>query len=344
MVRLEQSLTCFVESTMQVVAPTSVEDTGTVSSGTLNDFDARVGMAFVAAVDGAFAVDDAGWVDLRVGIASGAIAPANVQAVAVHSGQPVFGPTADRDLVYRVVVDSPITSAVHTGIAIGGGGKAVRALAARVDDAGDLLAGTQSGAVVITDPGGTPSFDEVGDSYDPTLTGWAAIGTREPSSRGALWMGRADELVNRRSGAGSAFNDFSAAPTPADIRPVVAAAVDDRGAARRFWLCGQGGVRLYLFSGDWSALSTLPTPDGSWSGVCRDIAISEDGDAWVASGASLVRLGTDAAEIARYGEVEGLPTGATVDFVAAAWDATDREIWVLDATTRAVHVLTTATP
>lgn len=345
-VRLERSPTCSVEAITTVVAPSVHEDTG-VASGDLRDFDARVGMGFVAGATSAYAVDTTRWVDLLDGsITSGTVPIAPFQAVAVHSGEPIFGPDWDRDAVYRAVVDASASSVVYSTIALGGGNKTVRAMAARVDDLGELSVATIDKFVVVADPSGTPSFVETGFGYDITSVGWTAIGMREPPTRGAVWAGRGDVLLNRTlDDSGPRFNFGNSAPLPGALGNAHGAALDDRDAANpRLWLCGESGVFLYVITGDWSALTLLPAPTQAWSGTCRDIGISEDGHAWIATGtALLVRLGPDGTEVATYDAADGLDPDLAVDFVAAAWDSTTREVWTLDASRRAVQVLSAST-
>ena len=345
-VRLESSATCAIEATSTVVAPIVNEDTG-VASGDLRDFDARVGMGFVAGATSAYAVDSTRWIDLLDGsIVSGDMPPTSLRAVAVHAGEPIFGPDSDQDEVYGARVNPSGSSVDFTAIPIGGGDRTVRALAARVDDLGEVAVATVSGFVALRDPWGSPSPVDTGNSYDVTTVGWIAIGMREPPTRGAMWAGRGDSILNRTlSGSGAVFNLGNPATLPPALGTAHGAALDDRDAATpRLWLCGERGVFLYVITGDWSARTLLPTPTQAWSGTCRDIAISADGHAWVATGSALlVRLGTDGTEVATYDSTAGLDPDLAVDFVAAAWDTATREVWTLDASRRAVQMLSAST-
>lgn len=345
-VRLETSATCALEVTSTVVAPIVNEDTG-VASGELRDFDARVGMGFVAGATSAYAVDATRWVDLLDGsIASGSVPSPPLRAVAVHAGQPIFGPDADRDAVYRGLVDVGATRVDYSGIAFGGGDTTVRAIAARVDDLGELAVATVDRFVVIADPSGSPSPIETGSGYDLTSAGWIAVGMREPPTRGAVWAGHGDVILNRTlDDSGALFNFGNTAAIPPALGTAHAAALDDRDAATpRLWLCGESGVFLYAITGDWNALSVLPAPTQAWTGTCRDLAIAEDGHAWVATGtALLVRLGPDGTEVATYDAADGLDPDLATDFVAAAWDIATREVWTLDASRRAIQVLSAST-
>jgi len=336
--RLSFGSGCVYRASFDVGLPQRVPDSGGVSSGELRDLAARVGAAFVAGQGGAYGVSAAEWSDLSALSAGGA--PRDMRAVAVHDDEPIFGPDLDDGAVYRFVTDDALSSVAVGRLALPAGSRAVRALAARLDREGPVAVATSGGLVVVRDVAGRPSAEVLAADLDVGAEGYAAIGATEPATRGAVWLGWADRLVDQALAGGSAFAGSTPVATPGWMGGTHAVEVDDRDpAAPRLWLCGDMGVALYDLSGDWSAMSALPEPVATWSGSCLDLAVGDDGHAWVAAGADgLSRLDESAAEVTTYGEPEGLGS-VSVERVATAWDDAHRQVWLLDVEAREVLLL-----
>ncbi len=340
-ITLASDSTCAVERAIDVAGTVTIPDSTSVSHEALRDFAARVGTAFIAGRRGAYAIDAAGWYDLRGGATGARVAPEDLRAVAVHSGQPIFGPLGDDGYIYRVVADAPFATPMHEAIVLPEGSREVRALAASISGGEPLLAATKDGAVLVTGLATAPSARAVLPTWDPASSGWAAIASVQAATYGSIWMGRVDSLINVADGIGGELNSGSSVSLPIWIQPAYDAAFDDRDpSAPRLWICGAGGVALWVIADDWSTRSTLPAPTHTWMGNCRDLAIDADGDAWIAGGTlGLVRLDRDATPVVVYGGPLGLPAASSVDRVAAAWDGSSREVWMLDTTARAVLTL-----
>lgn len=332
-VELAGDSTCAVTRELEVVAPTIVPDSSGVSADELRDLAARAGAAFVAGRRGLYAIDADGWIALRA-VATGDPLPEDLRGLAVFEGHPIVGTHGDTNSVHRVVADAPFDSASvrSTRLELPSGSREVRAVDVRLDGAGPVLVSTKDGAVVLDDPDGAATARSIGPTYDPSAGGFAAIGADE-TARGAIWLGRSDEIVNRSMRGGATFNEGSGAALPAFLGIAREAEVDDRDPAQaRLWICGSAGVAMWSLAQDWGEESSLPAPTAAWSGACRDLAVGDDGDVWIAAGLEgLVRIDTTALLVVRYDESTGLPAGTSVDRVAFARDASHREIWMLDA-------------
>ncbi len=331
--------TCTADAMLEVVTASSIADTG-VSFAELRAIDARVGAAFVAGRGGAYAVDVFGWHDLRL-VGTGDLAPADMRAVAVSGRDAIFGPSAADGSAYRIRAETPFLSAAITAVPLPIGSREVRDIALSLEVAMPMIVATKDGAVRIDGVESTPNAQPLGPLFDPGPSGWAALGAAEPATRGALFMGDGANVINVALTGGASFNAGAPAPIPAWLLVVRAAEVDDRNSARPLlWLCGAGGVGLWVLSGDWSAMSVFPEPVGMWTGNCLDLAVGPDGDAWVAAGtAGVVRLDRGGAPVLTLGEVHGVVAGASIDRIALTWDVSRREVWMLDAAARVVYSL-----
>lgn len=342
-VELAGDSTCAVTRELEVVAPAILPDSSGVSADELRDLAARVGAAFVAGRRGLYAIDAGGWVALRA-VATGDPLPEDLRGLAVFAGHPIVGTHGDRDSVHRVIADAPFDSASvrSTLLVLPPGSREVRAIDVRLDGRGPVLVATKDGAVTLDEPDGATIARAIGPPYDPTAGGFAAIGADE-STRGAIWLGRSDEVVNRSVRGGVTFNEESGASLPTFLGIAREAEVDDRDPAQpRLWICGSGGVAVWSLTADFGGRSTLPAPSRAWAGSCRDLAVGDDGEVWIAAGLDgLVRVDATALLVVRYDDAAGLPPGTSVDRVAFAADAARREVWMLDASssTRALLVL-----
>lgn len=331
---------CAHSRTVIVPYPVRIDDATMVSADALRDLAARMGTGFVAGQRGAYAVDTDGWYDLRMGGASGDIAPEDQLAVVVVNAIPFFGPNMDLDAFYRIDTAAPFSAATHTAIALSptADNHRIRAMGARVSATGPLALATQDNVMFVDTPVTGPAPRARGPSYDADT--WIAVGEVELLNLGAIWAGRTDELVNRHSlDSGGLLNGGSPVSPPSFLGSLANAAVDDRGATNpSVWLCGDLAVARFAFEpGDWPGRSSLPSDTARWLGECRDIAIDIDGDLWIASGsAGLVRLAPDGTVRVVIGASRGLPSGTSVDRVAVASDAEAREVWILDASERRV--------
>ncbi len=321
---------CAITRDVDVAALAPTADSMSVSSGELRDLAARVDTAFVVGRDGAWAVDVTAWFPM-----AGLGVPTDLRAVAVDHGQPLLGPTASDGAVYRLRADPPFDAVGVTRMMLPAGSREVRALAVPLDATGPALAATKDGLVTVAFDGATM---QVGPSWDPNVGGGAAIGHEVAGSYGAIWMTSATTIVNRSISGASAFAGGMEADLPSWLQNAHAVAVDERDAsAPRLWVCGDGGAAVWTLTGDWTSRTVLPDPAHTWNGTCLDLALGDEGDAWVASGTSgLVRLHYDAALRARYDAAEGLPGGASLDFVAFAADAGHRQVWALDVAARTI--------
>jgi hypothetical protein len=308
LVRLTDGAACTIERATEVATPIVIEARG-LDVGDPRDIAARIGTAFVAATHGAFAIDAAGWHDLRE-VGSGTVVPEDLDHVAIFQGDAWFGPHQDHDAVFRVMTASPFDTAAHSEIMLPDGGREVRGLVPRADL---LLVATKDGAVTII--GGEAR--EVGPTYDSS---WAAL-ANDADPEAATVLGRRDQLLRL------AADEPRPIPIPESERDTVAAEI----SGDRLWLCTDRSVAVYELA---SISSSLPRPIARWSGACADIALDETG-AWVAGGNRLVRLDLAAEELARIDNV-------SVDRIALARNETAREVWMLDIDQNRVLVLSGA--
>lgn len=326
--------TCELSRTIEVPAPAVYEDTAMVTSAELRDLAARVGAGFVVGRRGIYAVDDTGWYDLRM-IAGGAVEE-NQRAVVAVGETPFAGPAFDRDEIYRVDAQAPFATASIDAVPIGGGNKIVRALAA-VPGATDRLAiATVDSLMIVDDPLGAPSAAPLGGGYGAD---WVALGERDHDAVGQLWGGTVDALVNRDLGGGDTLAGGDPVTPPAFLGPLSQGLVDPRIGVPNLWLCGAGALaRFELPAGiDWSSQTTLPMEVARWDETCVDLATDPGEDVWIASGGEgLARVAMDGTLVLRLGTGQGLPAGFSADAIATAWDATSREVWVLDRTARRI--------
>lgn len=87
----------------------------------------------------------------------------------------------------------------------------------RLDGRGPVLVATKDRAVTLDEPGGAATARPIGPTYDPSAGGFAAIGADE-TTRGAIWPGPSDEIVNRSMRGGATFNEEDGASLDGLVR------------------------------------------------------------------------------------------------------------------------------
>lgn len=292
-------------------------------------FAARIGSAFVATRTGPYAVTRAGgWRDLRMGATGDALVDADLYAVAVRGGEPLFAATSDKDFATRILVPAGGGPPTFASVALPRDDRSARAMSVPLDGtesgaSGPIAIGTKDGVVLAEGAADAMTTRAVGPILDVAVD--VAIASTETATRGAVWALSASTIRNVAVGSGTAWN--AGAPVTLPTTMARAVAVDDR--SMRLYVCSlDRGLAVYPIDDASLAASgtTLPAAIATVPGACRDVDVDLDRSVWLATSTGLVRVDEDGTEIARLGVEVGAPTSG-VARVALAWSGAEREVW-----------------
>lgn len=288
---------------------------------------ARVGAAFVSTEIGPYAVTREGWAS----VAPTLTGDLETVAAEVRAGSLLFATKAATTTLRRVALHPTLPTGELFDVPLPAPYDA-RDLAVPLADAGSgadgpVVFGTKQGIVVLSGDPATPTILAALPGWDPQRD--VAVG-RDAPGRGGIWGIRANRIRNARASADGGGLFARGAEVATTAGDAMAIEIDDRDdAAPRLFLCSADlGLEIFDVGGDLTELSALPEPvarDGTIE--CRDLAVSDDGDVWVAADLGLLRYDRDGDRVLEP-DLAGVP-GASIVFVAAAWDATGRQIWSL---------------
>jgi hypothetical protein len=320
---------CEMTSSFDVARFEALPSTNRPAVGALRMLDARVGMAFVAARTGPFAVTSTGWIDLA-GIATGTMPTVNLASVQVWQGEPTFGAQTNEVELSRITVNADATAAAIAPLTLPIGRRQARSMAValggdRNGDSSALIAATTDGVVAFE------SLSGMGRMIDPAIDATGlALGRDEPTERGAIWALTPSSIAHLALGGGARLGNGT--PQALGVANATAIAVDDRDASTpRLYVCAMdGGVRVYDLSGDWSMRPDLGTPLAMQAAQCTSIDVDQDGVAWAGDAMGMLRVDRDLSGGIQLGATQGLPDGVMA--VAAAWNDEMREIYAITTT------------